>query len=66
MPRDRRVAARTISGFGLILAAVAALAAQMPYAPKQSDRPEPVAGDEPGFRSIFDGRSLAGWEGNPI
>jgi len=24
-----------------------------------------VAGDEPGFRSIFDGRSLAGWEGNP-
>ena len=25
-----------------------------------------MAGDEPGFRSIFDGRSLAGWEGNPI
>jgi len=57
---------RTISGLGLILAAVVALAAQTPYAPKQSDRPEPVAGDEPGFRSIFDGRSLAGWEGNPI
>ena len=56
---------RTISGLGLILAAVVALAAQTPYAPKQSDRPEPVAGDEPGFRSIFDGRSLAGWEGNP-
>ena len=57
---------RTISGLGLILTAVVALAAQTPYAPKQSDRPEPVAGDEPGFRSIFDGRSLAGWEGNPI
>ena len=25
-----------------------------------------MAGDEPGFRPIFDGRSLAGWEGNPI
>ena len=35
-----------------------------PYAPKQSDRPEAVSGDEPGFRSIFDGRTLAGWEGN--
>lgn len=36
-----------------------------PYAPKQSDRPEAVQGDEPGFRSIFDGRTLSGWEGNP-
>jgi hypothetical protein len=35
------------------------------YAPKQSDRPEPVAGDEPGFTSIFDAKTLAGWEGNP-
>jgi hypothetical protein len=35
------------------------------YVPKQSDRPEPVSGDEPGFRSIFDGKTLAGWEGNP-
>ena len=24
---------------------------QQPYAPKQSDRPEAVAGDEPGFQS---------------
>jgi hypothetical protein len=24
-----------------------------------------VSGDEPGFESIFDGKSLAGWEGNP-
>jgi hypothetical protein len=36
-----------------------------PYAPKQSDRPEVLADDEPGFRPIFDGKTLAGWEGNP-
>ena len=36
-----------------------------PYAPKQSDRPEPVTGDEPGFHAIFDGKTLNGWEGNP-
>ena len=36
-----------------------------PYVPKQSDRPEALSGDEPGFRSIFDGKSLEGWEGDP-
>lgn len=36
-----------------------------PYAPKQSDRPQPLEGDEPGFVSIFDGRTLDGWKGNP-
>ena len=36
-----------------------------PYAPKQSDRPSPVEGDEPGFTPIFDGTSLTGWEGDP-
>src|SRR5438876_552029 len=35
------------------------------YVPKQSDRPSPVTGDEPGFRSIFDGRTLDGWKGDP-
>lgn len=35
------------------------------YAPKQSDRPEPVTGDEPGFQAIFDGQSLVGWAGSP-
>jgi hypothetical protein len=35
-----------------------------PYVPKQSDRPEPAEGDEPGFRSIFDGKTLEGWEGD--
>jgi hypothetical protein len=37
----------------------------VPYVPKQSDRPEAIAGDEPGFLSIFDGKTLAGWEGDP-
>jgi hypothetical protein len=35
------------------------------YQPKQSDRPEAISGDEPGFSSIFDGKTLSGWEGNP-
>jgi hypothetical protein len=35
------------------------------YVPKQSDRPKPLNGDEPGFTSIFDRKSLAGWEGDP-
>jgi hypothetical protein len=43
--------------------AAAPLAAQ--YVPKQSDRPEAPAGDEPGFRPIFDGKTLNGWEGDP-
>jgi hypothetical protein len=33
--------------------------------PRQSDRPLPAEGDEPGFQSIFDGKTLAGWEGHP-
>ncbi len=35
------------------------------YAPKQSDRPEPLTSDEPGFTTIFDGKTLTGWDGNP-
>jgi hypothetical protein len=35
------------------------------YVPKQSDRPAPADGDGPGFRAIFDGKTLAGWEGEP-
>lgn len=42
-----------------------ATASTGPYTPKQSDRPQPVAGDEPGFKSIFNGSTLDGWEGNP-
>ncbi len=56
----------------LLAGAVALLNAQQPstaptepYAPKQSHRPEPVVGDEPGFQSIFDGKTLNGWKGDP-
>ncbi len=35
------------------------------YVPRQNDRPAPIDGDEPGFHAIFDGQTLAGWEGNP-
>ena len=48
-----------------VLASATLLSAQTaPYVPKQSDRPEVLAGDEPGFQPIFDGKTLAGWEGN--
>jgi len=58
---------------GGLAAAVAAVtlsatigAQQAPaFVPKQSDRPSPVEGDEPGFVSIFDGKTLDGWEGDP-
>jgi 3-keto-disaccharide hydrolase len=36
-----------------------------PYVPKQSDRPAAMTVDEAGFQPIFDGSTLAGWEGNP-
>ena len=39
--------------------------AAAPYTPKQSDRPSALDGDEPGFQPIFDGKTLAGWEGDP-
>ncbi len=41
------------------------LGAQQPYVPRQSDRPEPITGDESGFKPIFDGKTLTGWEGDP-
>lgn len=50
----------------LVMAAVIAAAqTPTPYAPRQSDRPAPATEDEPGFQPIFDGQTLAGWEGNP-
>lgn len=49
----------------LSAAAAAELSLGQNYVPKQSDRPEAVTGDEPGFESIFDGQSLKGWEGDP-
>ena len=59
---------RSIAGIVLALGLAAVRgsdAQQAPYVPKQSDRPEPISGDEAGFKSIFDGKTLAGWEGNP-
>lgn len=52
----------------LLLLPILPLFAQTPgYTPKQSDRPVPLAAgvEEPGFQSIFDGRTLTGWEGDP-
>jgi len=51
----------------LLLASLAAFPAlaQQPYVPKQSDRPAPIEGDEAGFVSMFDGKSLDGWQGDP-
>ncbi|MBI1353076.1 MAG: DUF1080 domain-containing protein [Acidobacteria bacterium] len=51
----------------LVSLLAAPLAAQQsePYVPKQSDRPELLDGDEPGFRPIFDGKTLDGWKGDP-
>jgi hypothetical protein len=46
-------------------AAVAYAQQQDAFVPKQSDRPQTLEGDEPGFRSMFDGKSLDGWEGDP-
>jgi hypothetical protein len=58
---------------GLLLASLTACTSSafgaqqsaQPNVPKQSDRPAPIEGDEPGFESIFDGRTLKGWEGDP-
>jgi hypothetical protein len=52
----------------LVAATIPVFAAETPagggYVPKQSDRAVAVAGDEPGFVSIFDGKSLDGWKGS--
>src|SRR5207247_7012950 len=66
-PTGRRLfLASTIVGLSsLPLAPQAAAQQGQPYVPKQSDRPEPATGDEPGFTPMFDGKTLDGWEGNP-
>jgi 3-keto-disaccharide hydrolase len=59
----------TIIGAALMMAAAIAAGPQAPqtapYVPRQSDRPSPFEGDEPGFQPIFDGKSLSGWDGDP-
>jgi hypothetical protein len=56
----------TVACAGWLVAGAAAAAQQppAPFVPKQSDRPSPVEGDEPGFQTIFDGKTLTGWEGD--
>ncbi len=52
----------------LLSAACLPLAAQQtgePYKPKQSDRPEALTGDEGGFKPLFNGKNLDGWDGDP-
>ena len=58
---------RELLAASLAAAACAGLRGQQaePFVPKQSDRPQPMEGDEPGFRRIFDGDTLNGWEGDP-
>ena len=64
----RRLAWTSAIG-GLLLAGIGTLIAQQgsgeKYVPKQSDRPSPIDGDEAGFKPIFDGKTLKGWEGDP-
>ena len=55
----------TIGRRPFLASMIGGLAAQDRYVPKQSDRPESAAGDEPGFKPIFDGKTLDGWEGDP-
>lgn len=65
LPAPIALVALVLSTALISFAADSAPAAITPYVPRQSDRPQPIEGDEPGFKSIFDGQSLAGWEGNP-
>jgi hypothetical protein len=56
-----------LGGFCAAAGSVAAApqAQDKPYVPRQADRPAPLDADEPGYRPIFDGRTLDGWEGDP-
>lgn len=49
----------------LLLATASSGLLRSQYVPKQSDRPAPIDGDEPGFQSIFNGKTLSGWKGDP-
>jgi hypothetical protein len=66
-PTGRRPFLGSLFG-GLLLGGTRPLAAQQgsaaTYVPKQSDRPERIDGDEAGFATIFDGKTLEGWEGD--
>lgn len=53
------------SMLGAALASRMLKAQDAAYVPKQSDRPLPPSGEEPGFQPIFDGKTLDGWDGDP-
>jgi hypothetical protein len=63
--QSRKTFLSTVAG-GVLAStmAVAQEPAASVYVPKQSDRPQALAGEEPGFQPIFDGKSLNGWEGD--
>ena len=63
-PGRRRFLASLIGGLSGSLLADQQAPSQA-YVPKQSDRPEALSGDEPGFKTIFDGKTFDGWEGDP-
>ncbi len=65
--RSRTKLFAVLAGLSVAVGSANALqqSGSVPYVPKQSDRPAPVDGDEPGFTQIFDGTSLKGWEGAP-
>ena len=65
MPHFRYVQVMTLIAAGIVTLAAQQPPPATPYVPKQSDRPEAITGDEPGFQRIFDGKTLDGWEGNP-
>jgi hypothetical protein len=66
MLQSRKAFLSTIAGGALISRNLPAQeSAASVYVPKQSDRPQPLTGEEPGFQPIFDGKSLDGWEGDP-
>lgn len=55
---------RVAVAVGVVVASAHGQEPATPYTPRQSERPSALDGDEPGFRSIFDGRTLTGWEGD--
>jgi Domain of Unknown Function (DUF1080) len=65
IPITRRPFFASLLGFLSAGSLAAQATSAEPYVPKQSDRPEPAAGEEPGFTPIFDGKTLNGWEGDP-
>src|SRR6266567_5776340 len=65
METERRSFLASLIGTLGALPLAAQQTATQPYVPKQSDRPEAASGDEPGFKLIFDGKTLEGWECDP-